>query len=122
MKPAITFYLLLLYCLLIFKPLISITKDLVSHTFSEAIHLATVHAIYGSNHLQKELDDSESDNSNSKHQTNDKTETEIQLHISFTEFASDLNFIFLKKNYFVANINHVKKGFLTIYSLPPRVS
>ena len=61
MKVPIAYYLLLLYVTVMFKPLIPIVSDAVSHTFAEAIHIATVHAIYGSNHLEKELSETSSE-------------------------------------------------------------
>jgi hypothetical protein len=37
------------------RPLIPLVKDAWDHAFSETIHIATVHAKYGANHLEKEL-------------------------------------------------------------------
>ena len=40
------------------RPLLPIASDTISDTFAQATHITTIHAKYGSNHLQKELSDS----------------------------------------------------------------
>ena len=55
MKFAIAYYLLLIYATVILKPLIPVVEDVLIHCFAEAYHVATVHAKYGNNHLEKEL-------------------------------------------------------------------
>ena len=82
MRVPIAYYLLLLYVTVMFKPLVPIVSDAISHTFSEAIHIATVHAIYGSNHLEKELSNTTSDNTNSKHQNSSSAEDPVPVHVS----------------------------------------
>lgn len=79
MRAAIAYYMIILYFTVMFKPLIPVVKDVVSHTFAEAIHIATVHAIYGSNHRQKEIDNNEADNS--RHQSTTNGEDQVQIHI-----------------------------------------
>ena len=74
MRVPIAYYLVLLYATVMFKPLIPIVNDTLSHIFSEAIHIATVHAIYGSNHLEKELSKEEKD-SNKNQSTINSAET-----------------------------------------------
>jgi hypothetical protein len=48
-------FLLLLYGFAAFGQIIPIISDAVSHSFALAIHIATVHARYGTNHLDKEM-------------------------------------------------------------------
>jgi len=57
MKQRIAYYFLLIYTLVLLKPIIATIQDGLSHLFAEAIHIATVHAKYGSNHLQREVGD-----------------------------------------------------------------
>jgi hypothetical protein len=121
MRAPIAYYTMLLYFTVMFKPFIPIVKDVISHTFAEAIHIATVHAIYGSNHLQKELADT-SDNTNNKHQTNTNGEEQVQVHVSASEFLFHFCCLTFNKNYSVANLCQVKAGFIIKYSPPPKFS
>ena len=67
MRFPLAYYLLLVYLTVIFKPLLPIVSDAYAHIFEEAIHLATVHAKYGNNHLNKDLaHDSDTSNASQK--------------------------------------------------------
>lgn len=46
------------------KPLIPVVEDSLEHCFAEAYHVATVHAKYGNNHLEKEMASTNDDNNN----------------------------------------------------------
>lgn len=65
------------------KPVIPIVEDLFSHFFDEAEHIATIHAKYGANHLQKELTASKNSEDKSKSSLND--EDQVFVHICPTE-------------------------------------
>lgn len=62
MRWTIAYYLMLLYITVMIKPVIPIVCDTLSHIFSETEHIATVHAMYGINHLEKELSNTTTDN------------------------------------------------------------
>jgi len=51
-----SYFLFILYSIAVFGQIVPIASDFISHSFSEAIHIATVHAKYGSNHLEKEVE------------------------------------------------------------------
>ena len=122
MRAPIAYYMMILYFTVMFKPLIPIVKDVLSHTFSEAIHIATVHAIYGSNHLQKELADTNSDNANSKHQNNVSGEDQVQVHVSTTECTYGFYAIASDKNYSFSRLSRLNRGFIIKFSPPPKFS
>ncbi len=84
---------MLLYVTVMLKPLIPIVSDALSHTFSEAIHIATVHSIYGSNHLEKELAASSTNNANNKNQNTITSEEQVLIHLASDElkYRFDLN-------------------------------
>ncbi len=63
MRWTIAYYLMLLYVTVMIKPVIPIVCDTLSHLFSESEHIATVHALYGIHHLEKELSNTTNDNS-----------------------------------------------------------
>ena len=78
-RPA-AYYLLLLYCTVLMRCAIPVACDALSHLFNEEAHIATVHAVYGSNHLQKEIAaGAESDNT--KNQATIHYEDLISLHL-----------------------------------------
>ncbi len=121
MRAAIAYYMMILYCTVMFKPLIPIVKDKIAHTFAEAIHIATVHAVYGTNHLQKEVDQTSSDSANGKHQSSN-TEDQVQVHVSANECKIDLKNVITFQNYFRQNHPGILTGFISKHSPPPKFS
>jgi hypothetical protein len=77
MKFATAYYLLLIYATVMLKPLIPVAEDALFHCFAEAYHVATVHAIEGKNHVEKEMAASGADDTSSKKQQADKAEQSI---------------------------------------------
>lgn len=118
MRAPIAYYMMILYFTVMFKPFIPIVKDVISHTFAEAIHIATVHAIYGSNHLQKELSDTNADNANNKHQNSTNGEDQVQVHVSTNICAYNFYSMLSDKNY-SSKFYQLKTGFIIKYSPPP---
>ena len=111
---------MVLYVTVIFKPLIPIITDAFEHTFAEAIHIATVHAIYGENHLQKELSNT-ADSDRDKSQNTLKGENLISVHICPTENNYVVN---LSSNtvYVVEIINKIEDIFPFNEAPPPKFS
>lgn len=97
MKFTTAYYLLLLYALLMLKPLIEITADALSHTFAEAYHIQTVHAKYGNNHVELALADTAADNDTKNNST--KTAEQITVHISVEENNTIANLVTTLTNY-----------------------
>ena len=63
MKSVSVFYLLLLYLVALWKPVLPLFNDALAHTFWEAEHKATVHQHNGEEHVHHELQhEEESDN------------------------------------------------------------
>ncbi len=91
MRFPTAYYLMLLYLTVMLKSLLPTINDAVSHTFSEAEHLATVHAKYGDNHLESALARTESDSDNSKNQNTVKTTEPVPVHISEDECMYDFS-------------------------------
>ncbi len=89
MRWTIAYYLILLYTTVMVKPLIPITSDTLSHLFSETEHIATIHAKYGAHHLEKELSQTNTDNTN--HQTTLSPEEFVLVHIAPNEISYELN-------------------------------
>ena len=122
MRVPIAYYLMLLYVTVMFKPLIPIVSDTLSHTFSEAIHIATVHAIYGSHHLENELSNTASDNANGKHQNSINAEDQVPLHVSTNERLYDFCFNKTDKDYSSLKLYKLKSGFILKNFPPPKFS
>lgn len=113
---------MLLYFTVMFKPLIPIVSDAISHTFSEAIHIATVHALYGSNHLEKELSNTASDNANSKHQNSVNAEDQVPVHVSTHECLYGFCRNTTDKDYSSLKLYKLKAGFIVKNFPPPKFS
>src|SRR4051812_12394578 len=75
------YYLPLLYATFVFQPLFLVAEDILSHTFAGAIHIATVHAKYGNNHVEVELAQTSSDNDCGKNHDSQKSEEQTSVHI-----------------------------------------
>ena len=65
-------------------PLLPIANDWWQHEFNNIEHLACVHEVYGSNHLQKELADGAGQ---SKNHTGSKAQSQIPFHIQTPEIV-----------------------------------
>jgi hypothetical protein len=96
-------------------PLIS---DELSHVFAEAIHIATVHAKYGSHHLEKELEKTASDDS--KNHNAVLSEVNLTVHIpanecSYCFYAGSQN-----KNYAVLRLHNIEDIFILKQAPPPK--
>ena len=102
-----------------FKPLIPVIKDAYSHTFGEAIHLATVHAKYGSNHLEHALATAGAEN-NGKNQKNASPGENFQLHIKSPECLYDLCLFRIENSYSNIRIFKLSAIFLAKIVPPPR--
>lgn len=122
MRVPIAYYLVLLYITVMFKPLIPIVGDSLSHTFSAAIHIATVHAIFGSHHLETELANTATDNANSKHQNSIIAEDQVPVHVSTNECLYGYYFSSTDKNYSSLKLYKLKSGFILKQSPPPKFS
>lgn len=83
MKSPAAYYLLLLYCTLMVRCAAPVALDALSHLFNEEAHIATVHAVYGSHHLQTEVAGAVSDTGSGKH-TNAQQDEPTVVH-TFTQ-------------------------------------
>lgn len=79
MRFSVAYYLLLLYCTMMVRCAIPAMCDELSHLFNEEKHIATIHAVYGSHHLQKE-EAAVSQNNSSKHTSNFQQDEPNPVH------------------------------------------
>ena len=122
MRVPIAYYLMLLYVTVMFKPLLPLINDALSHTFAEAIHIATVHAVYGSNHLEKDLSNTASENSNNKHQAGTNTEDQLSLHVSSSECLYNFYIAGTGNTFSILKLFRLKTCFISKHSPPPRLT
>lgn len=104
------------------KPLLPIVNDWWSHEFKKIEHIAVVHAKYGSNHLQKELADTGSENNLAKNQNGLKSENQALIHL--TTQTSKYNFDIDKSNikYLFFKLAELPSVLLAIQGPPPKFS
>ncbi|HEX8462493.1 MAG TPA: hypothetical protein VF623_13730, partial [Segetibacter sp.] len=81
MKFSISYYLLLLYLTVLFKPLMPVVCDVWSHEFNGLEHIFNVHAKYGTNHVEKELAESSANDNSNKSQKILKSQDTVAFHI-----------------------------------------
>jgi len=120
MRFTTAYYLLLLYSLVMFRPLMPLVSDLLSHVFAEAIHIATVHAKYGSHHLEKEIEKATGDNS--KNHNAVLSQENLTVHISSKEYCYCFYPCRQNKNYPVLKIHDIEDIFIHKQAPPPKFS
>ncbi len=122
MRYTTAYYLMLLYVTVMFKPLIPIISDALSHTFSETIHIETVHAKYGSNHLEKELAASGTDNANNKNQNTITSEDQVLIHVASNEIKYHFGLNSIIKDYPFCKPFTLSSVFIIKAGPPPKAS
>ena len=120
MRFSTAYYLLLIYSLMMLKPLLPVVSDLLSHVFAEAIHIATVHAKYGSHHLEKELETTARDNS--KNHNAVISEENFTVHVSTNEYSYYFYRGGQNKNYPVLRIDSMEDILIPKQAPPPKFS
>ena len=121
MKFTIAYYLLLIYATVILNPIIPLAEDSVMHCFAEAYHVATVHAKYGNNHLEKqEAGTSDESNSNTKNIL--KEDNNASVHIPVIEPAFNSHIRNVESLHFIQPNTSLRKVFLSILMPPPKFS
>lgn len=108
---------MLIYLAVMFKPIIPFISDIYSHAFGEAIHLATIHARYGNNHLEKAL--ATTGKSNNKDQKNCNSGEINTVHISSPECIFDFRLNTSKLTFFFRRFYKLSTIFLSILVPPP---
>lgn len=104
-----------------FKPLIPVFNDFWSHEFNEIEHISTVHAKYGSHHLQKEVANTNSDN-NQKGQNSLKAEDQVPFHVSAKEYKFDFKISLVDKKFLVFKFQKLISVFISKEGPPPKFS
>ena len=122
MKFAAAYYLLLIYSTFMLQTLIPIGMDCWSHTFAEAKHIMTVHAKYGSNHLDQELATENADNKTSKDQNSVKSEETTTVHIAAVEYTYEYFVPKLTTNFSVLMLLKIPVVFISRFTPPPKFS
>ncbi len=122
MKFQIAYYLLILYTVLMFKPVMPFIGDVLSHTFAEAIHESTVHAKYGNNHLQKELAAEGSENNSDKNQNIQKSESQIVVHVISNNCTYDFSVNKSSTNFSAVLLCNLPDIFIAKQIPPPKFS
>ncbi len=121
MKFSIAYYLLLLYVTVMLKPLIPMLSDAWSHCFAEAEHIATVHAKFGANHVEKQLADSEKD-ANGKSQDTTKTAEPVPVHFSYNTYLCITSVEPIINAYNLPRLYKPRSVFLSKQIRPPQFS
>ena len=121
MKFATAYYLLLIYSTFMLQALIPVGIDCWSHIFAEAKHIMTVHAKYGSNHLEQELANENSDNSTSRDQNSVRLEETSTAHIAAVEYNYQYFVPKLTTNFSVLTSLKVPVVFIAKHIPPPKI-
>ncbi len=107
MRYPAAYYLLLLYSTVLMRCVLPVTCDALSHVFNEEKHLATIHAVYGSHHLQSEMAGTVAQSDTGKHTASLQENEPTVVHtftqtvlIVFTSFLPNINHSTLFSFYF----------------------
>ena len=77
--------------MVIIKPVLPVVSDWWQHEFNEASHLACVHNIYGSHHLQHEVEEAGQGKDQSKSQHTLKSEDQVPFHMLGSQSKNEFN-------------------------------
>lgn len=121
MRFPTAYYLFILYTTLVFQPLLLIAEDTLSHVFANTIHIATVHAKYGNNHLQIELVTTSSNRDNNRDHNNDKSYEQVTVHVSSIECNDDFSLDNFHKSYFDFAWFKIPYVFTSLVTPPPKL-
>ena len=117
MRHTTAYFLFLIYTTILLGQVVPILSDALSHTFAKAIHIATVHARYGSNHLGKEL---ENTNQNSNKNNSTKSTESFEVHI----LAEETIYNFYQEenvtDFISCNVQNLPAVFISTTSPPPK--
>ncbi len=104
------------------RPLLPIVSDAWGHTFNEAIHIATVHAKYGANHLQSVMADNAAQHATGdKNQTTSKPAPAAPWHIPAKAATYSITQPTNKNRYTVLKCERIP-GFISITAPPPKMA
>ncbi len=93
--------------------------DKLSHQFNFMEHIATIHALYGDNHIQKEIA-ATSDKDNSKSSGTQKTEDQIPFHLLGGENNCQVFTKQISKLFLIFTPSRLSKVLLPVVSPPPK--
>ena len=119
MKFALAYYIILIYATVILKPLIPIDEYGIQHCFAEAYHIATVHAKYGNNHLEKELENANDNTDNISNKNILIDEDSASLHIISTIENIPVKAGTVKTTYIIQSALSLQKILLSKIFPPP---
>ena len=122
MKSPAAYYLMLLYVMVIFKPLMPILQDVWSHDFKEAEHISVVHSKYCRNHQQKELAADNDENDHNRNHNVLKSQDETSFHVLTAISKTDLSINRNERHYLCFNPGKLAFVFIFNPTPPPRFS
>lgn len=122
MKFAVAYYLLLIYSTVILQPLIPVAEDALFHCFAEAYHIATVHAKYGNDHVEKEIAGTNDNNANNNNKNTLKDDNSVRMHIAIADQTQCACVITRKTLFFIQPESFSGKIFLSVIIPPPKFS
>jgi hypothetical protein len=122
MKFVSAYYLFLLYLTVVFQPLIPIICDAFAHTFENEIHLATIHAHYGSNHLETTLAEAGADSKNNEKHATLNNEEPFPVHFSEEVYVNLFSLKNIPVKHPVANLSLLPFAFIAKQFPPPKFS
>ncbi len=111
---------MLLYITVMIKPLIPIIGNLWSHEFNEIEHISSIHAKYGSHHLQRELAESSADNEKGKDQNSLKYENQYPVHLIAAEYHCTSTVYKIDIKYLAFLLNKLTSEFIFNQTPPPK--
>lgn len=95
-------------------------SDAYNHAFSESIHLSTIHAKYGSNHLESTLAKAGADNDNNKNQKGLRADQPFLVHLNWEQPFYDFSIDKLNNHYSLFKLFRLPSTLLGKFAPPPR--
>ena len=73
--------------------MLPVVSDWYQHEFNKIEHLACVHTVYGSHHLEAEIVENSSGTDQNKNQNTSKSDDQVPFHIIVAQYKNEYNSI-----------------------------
>ena len=122
MKFPLAYYLMMLYLLMVCRPVLPVISDMLSHSFTEAEHISTVHAKYGSHHREIEIAATANESNGSKKNTHTlANEVSLTEHVVTEECTIGIIWEQTPKYFCPLRPGDLITKYLPVFTPPPEI-
>ena len=103
------------------RPIIPIISDLLDHEFSETIHMSTIHAKYGSNHLDFEIASKSGENKSKPISSCNKFQDTTTEYLAYSDNSINSKQLIISTLFLHASQDNILKMYIPTKERPPQI-